>query len=82
MQVRELGEVGGEKIISGLGSHCKDFNEMEPKESFEQTTDKAAVLLWLLIEEHREKDKGGYIGIGKASAAIIEGNDRGSGGRG
>ena len=46
--------------MSGLGSHCKDFNEMEPKESFEQTTDTAAGVLWLLNHEHPERDKGGY----------------------
>lgn len=68
--------------MSGLGSHCKDLNEMEPKESFEQTTDTAAGVLWLLNQEHPERDKGGYTETGKASAAIITGNDSGSGGRG
>lgn len=76
------GRWGGEKIMSGPGSHCKDFNKMRAKESFEQRTDTAAGVLWLLIQEHPERDKGGCIEISKASATIIKGNDSGSGGRG
>lgn len=39
-QVRELGEeVGGEKIMSGPGSHCTELKDMGAKESFEQRTD-------------------------------------------
>ena len=53
----------------------------EPLESFEQTTDIAAGLLWLLIWEHRERDKGACTETGKESAEIIEGDDSGSGGK-
>lgn len=37
-------------------------------------------VLWLLIQEHPERDKGGCTEIGKASAATSKGNDSGSGG--
>lgn len=70
----------GEKIMSGPGSHCTESKDMGAKESFEQRTDTATGALWLLIQEHPERDKGGCTEIGKASAAIIKGNDSGSGG--